>query len=125
MNENSQRFDQSLRLRKSPEFQRVYSRKISVADATLIVYALPNEQGVSRLGLAVSRRIGNAVVRNRWKRLIREAFRRLRAEMPRDLDLIVLPKRGAEVPDFTALNRSLKTLLKRLEKKIARFFDFE
>ncbi|MGE3164185.1 MAG: ribonuclease P protein component [Planctomycetota bacterium] len=55
--------------------------------------------GFPRLGLAVSRRVGNAVVRNRVKRRLRELFRRHRAALPGSVDLVVIPQPGAgELP---------------------------
>lgn len=50
--------------------------------------------GGPRLGITVSRKVGNAVVRNRAKRLIREAFRATRSLWPADVDLVVIVKRG-------------------------------
>ena len=82
----------------------------------LLVYGLPNELPHSRLGLSVSRKVGNAVKRVRWKRLIREAFRRNRDEIPRKLDLIVIPRRGIE-PEYAAVRKSLIALSQRLVRR--------
>ncbi len=78
----SERFPARFRLRKTSEFQRVYRKRCSSADGTLIVYVLANDVGHARLGLSVSRKVGGAVVRNRWKRLLREAFRRSAQNCP-------------------------------------------
>jgi ribonuclease P protein component len=86
------RFPKSARLLCGEDFERVFARKRSASDAVLVVYACENTLGTTRLGLAVSRKVGGAVQRNRWKRLIREAFRLNRVELPEGLDLIVLPK---------------------------------
>ena len=61
----------------------------------LVVQGCANGLPHTRLGLSVSRRVGNAVLRNRWKRIIREAFRTQRDELPVGLDLVVRPRRGA------------------------------
>jgi ribonuclease P protein component len=100
------------------DFAAVYERGLRVSDAHVSVRSLPNALGVSRLGLAVSKRSGNAVQRNRWKRRLREAFRRARAELPIGLDLVVQPQ-SSKLPPFTALAASLIALARRAAKKWA------
>jgi len=112
-------FPRSLRIRHTVEFRRVYAGKMSVADGNLVLYGLKNDLGYSRLGLSVSRKVGGAVVRNRWKRLLREAFRLTRDRLPRGLDLVVIPRRGVE-PKLGPLQVSLEQLSVRLRRKIAR-----
>ncbi len=119
----SQRFPKSLRLRTSREFRRVYEFHCSAADDVLVVYAAPNGLEVSRLGLAVSRKAGNAVVRNRWKRLIREVFRRNRPRLPAGYDLVVLPKRGASLPDLAGMRDSLLRVAQTATKRAAKRRD--
>ncbi|MBI2807142.1 MAG: ribonuclease P protein component [Planctomycetes bacterium] len=116
-------FGKQDRLRSPADFKRVYERKCSVSNSWLIVYGLGNGLGRLRLGLSVSRKIGNAVARNRFKRLYREAFRLTRAELPTGLDLILLPKSSRQ-PTLDQVCQSLRTLvpalirrLKSLEKK--------
>lgn len=103
------------RLRKSSEFQAVYDSKHYAADDTLVINAQSNSTQTTRLGLSIGRKVGNAVVRNRWKRIIRESFRRNQFALPQGLDLVVRPRKGAE-PDFFRAERSLIGLTKRLDK---------
>lgn len=110
---NDQRFPPSCRLRSRLDFGRVYRRRRSVSDEGLIVYGLPNELDRSRLGLSVSRKYGNAVARNRFKRLVREAFRLSRRDLPVGLDLIVIPRPGV-VAELSTLRESLIRLASRL-----------
>ena len=107
------------RLRRGADFRRVYERKCSVADPVLILYACDNELGHVRLGLSVSRKIGDAVTRNRWKRLVREVFRKLRGELSGGFDFVVLPRPGAK-PQFTTVAASLPNLVRRGVRKLSR-----
>lgn len=112
-----QTFPKTVRLRTSPEFDRVYRSKHYAADGTLVICGARNGTERTRLGLSVSRKVGNAVVRNRWKRRIREAFRKQFVDLPKGLDLVVRPKKGATC-DGPAIARSIKKLTARLERSI-------
>jgi len=112
-----QTFPKSVRLRTSPEFDRVYRSKHYAADGVLVMCGVRNGTNVTRLGLSVSRKVGNAVVRNRWKRQIREAFRKQRANLPLGLDLVVRPKKGATC-DGRAIYRSVEKLVARLDRSM-------
>jgi ribonuclease P protein component len=107
------------RLLSPLDFKRVYDRRCSVSDAWIIIYGGPNELARLRLGMSVSRKFGDAVARNRFKRLCREAFRLTRAELPAGLDLIVLPRSKNEAT-LAALQHSLRTLLPSLARRLTR-----
>ena len=111
-------FPKMNRLRKSPEFKAVFDARNVASDGVLLVFALPNELGRSRLGLSVSRKVGNAVVRNRWKRLIREAFRRNKHEISRNVDLVIIPQRGAELPTQQHVDKSLVQSVRRILRRM-------
>lgn len=112
-----QRFPRTSRVRRGEDFQAIMARRVSAGDRVLLVFALANGLPQPRLGLAVSRKVGNAVARNRWKRLVREAFRRARAELPGGLDLVVVP-RAAEPPPRRELERSLVKLARKLAVRV-------
>jgi ribonuclease P protein component len=112
-------FHKQEHLRRPADFQRVYDRRRSASDEWLIVYACENGLPYLRLGLSVSRKVGNAVRRNRLRRLFREAFRLTRQEMPTGLDLVLIPRKK-EDPDLTALKKSLPRLVDQLARKLGR-----
>jgi ribonuclease P protein component len=113
-----QSFGRELHLRTPAEFDRVYAARLYAADDVLVINAVASEFPHPRLGLSVSKKVGNAVTRNRWKRLIREAFRLSKTELPAGIDLVVRPQKGAQ-PDFDAICRSLPALARRVAKKMA------
>jgi ribonuclease P protein component len=107
------------RLKKQEDFDRIYQARVFAADDVLIVNGVLSHLPHPRLGLSISKKVGTAVVRNRWKRLIREAFRLQRVELPAGLDLIVRPQKGAK-PDFEAISRSLPALARRIAARLQR-----
>jgi ribonuclease P protein component len=115
----SARFTFKDRIRKQSDFDRVYQARLFAADDVLVVNADANGLDHARLGLSVSRKIGGAVVRNKWKRLIREAFRLSRGALPMGLDLGVRPQNWAEA-DYEAIRGSLMVLAGRIHNRLAK-----
>lgn len=110
-------FPQSRRMKTPAEFDRCYRRKRSASDSVLIVYACENGLPHPRLGCSVSKKVGNAVVRNRFKRLFREAFRLMQHVLPPGVDLVLIPKPGEE-PTLEGLKESLVKLAKQASGKL-------
>ncbi|QDV73257.1 ribonuclease P protein component [Botrimarina mediterranea] len=111
-------FPKELRLRTGAEFDAVFKAKVSAGDGVLVIHARPNGLGHARLGLAVSRKVGGAVRRNRWKRCLREAFRLSQHDLPA-LDFVCLP-RLRDKPTLAVVDAALRGLARRLEKKAAK-----
>jgi len=109
------RFPKRYRMRTMADFRRVFQHRCAARQGPLLVLAAPNGLEHTRLGVSVSRKLGKAVVRNRWKRLIREAFRLSRQQLPEGIDLLVLPRDNAP----PAL-KELLVLLPRLAHRAAR-----
>lgn len=116
--QRDERFPKSARLVSQADFDRVFKTGLVASDAMLVIHACPNVLGRPRLGLSVSKRVGNSPTRNRWKRLIREAFRLQKHDLPANLDLVVRPKKGA-TPDYESIFKSLAKLGRQLGKKIS------
>ncbi len=117
-----QTFPPKIRIRKQADFDHVYQSEIFAADQVLVVRGVQTELDCCRLGLSVSRKVGNAVVRNRWKRMIREAFRKNKAKMPVGVDIVVRPRKGATC-NQEAIARSLPKLAKLIQKRLKQQSD--
>ena len=115
----SYRFQPHEHLRRTRDFQRVYDRRRSVSNESLIVYACPNGLAYNRLGLSVSRKVGGAVRRNRLRRLFREAYRLTRHRLPTGLDLVLIPRPGGE-QTLAGLLEALPTLVSQVARKLER-----
>lgn len=119
---DDERFLSAYRVRKTTDFQRAYRRRAAASDRWLLVFGCANGLPHPRLGLSVSRKVGPATVRNRWKRLLREAFRLRRSELPPGVDLVIVPKAGTE-PTLAALLESLPRLAKVVAGKVRAKID--
>lgn len=111
-------FPKRLRLLKPSEFERVMQLRVSAVDGTMRVYGAANELGHPRLGLTVSRRMGGAIERNRWKRVLREAFRLSQHKLP-GCDLVCIPHRAA-ARDVARLIESLAALARQVDATLQR-----
>jgi len=106
-------------LKKKRDFDKVYSRGRYAADSLFVVYALANDTEKNRLGLSISKKVGNAVVRNRVRRWLKESYRTQFADIKQGYDFIFvarapsgkLLREGA----FVAVTRSLSGLFRRLK----------
>jgi ribonuclease P protein component len=90
------RFGPQRRIRKNADFQRILAARNYNADSLLVIYSCPNDLGYCRLGVAVGRKFGGAVARNRYKRIIREAFRLSQHDLTGGYDIIVMPRLPAD-----------------------------
>src|SRR5690554_6806398 len=92
------------RLRKRSEFLRAQrGGAIRKTSENLVVYARPNDLGWCRIGLTVSRKVGNAVIRNLWKRRLREIFRLNKSRFPQGHDMVIIVRAKGGAPEYQAL----------------------
>jgi ribonuclease P protein component len=102
------------RIKKNSDFQEVFQKGESFANRQFVIYVLNKPaQGYYRVGLSVSKKIGNAVMRNQIKRYIRQAFLELKDDLEIDKDYIVIARKPASEMDFFEVKKSLVHVFKR------------
>ena len=89
------------------EFRTVYKNGRSRANAYLVVYLLENSSDRNRLGISVSKKVGNSVVRHRLKRLIKESYRLHENMFNSGLNIVVIARVGAGKADFHQIESAL------------------
>lgn len=119
---NSFRFTKHQHLKSQKDFAKVYAARCRVYNEQIIVFCVKNSLGFSRLGLSVSKKVGNSPTRNRWKRLIREAFRLQQHQLPIGFDFVVIPQPLKNVPNFETIQRSVLKLFIWNAKKYRKRF---
>jgi ribonuclease P protein component len=108
-------FGPDRRIRRRPEFQRVYDRGQRLSLRLMTVIVLPNGLPQSRLGVSATRKLGGAVIRNRAKRVVREVFRQ--ADVPGGLDLVVIPRPALLEADYRAVEAEFQYALRRAGRR--------
>lgn len=102
------------RVKKNSEFQEVFKKGTSIANRQFVVYRLKKEeQKFFRIGLSVSKKIGNAVVRNQVKRYIRQVFLELKDDVKDQYDYVIIARKPAADMDFHEIKKSLIHVLKK------------
>ena len=81
-------------LKKNKDFQIVYKKGISYANKYLVMYVLENDLGINRIGISVSKKVGNSVVRHRVTRLIRESYRLHENIFNSSLDIVIVARKS-------------------------------
>ena len=115
----SQRFTKAHRVRRRDEFQRVFEGSQRAKGRYLTVLVAPNDGETPRLGVVASRKLGDAVRRNRAKRLIREIFRRSEVLPPgKGLDVVVIPRRELFDATYSSLETDFRATVRRCAARL-------
>lgn len=101
------------RLRTDAQFRRVRGSGRSWPGPLLVLYALPNDEGVTRVGLSAGKRVGKAVTRNRIKRLLREAVRQRLGVIKQGYDLILIARAPIATATYREVVAAVEQLLRR------------
>lgn len=110
-------YPKEARLLATPEFRAVFDAKQSISDSRLVLYAVFNRRDVTRVGLSVSKKLGNAVTRNVYKRRLRDAFRLCRPNLPVGLDLVLIPRHRNDIASSREYQTSLQALMTIWQKR--------
>jgi ribonuclease P protein component len=110
------RFPSRQRLRTGAEFDAAFKRGARLDGRLFLLVAAPNGRTFDRLGLAVSRRVGGSVERNRARRLLRESFRRLPRHAGSGVDLVVVARTGLVGRLQAEVDRELRERVKRIRR---------
>ena len=94
-------------LQKNNDFQNVYQNVKSKANKYLVMYVLKNDLNINRLGISVSKKVGNSIVRHRLTRLIRESYRLNKDMFNSSLDIVVVVRNTARDENFHSIESAL------------------
>lgn len=97
-------------LKKNTDFRRVYNKGSSHANRLLVMYVLPNDKEENRLGISVSKKVGNSVVRHHLTRLIRESYRLHEEMFQYGLDIVVIARVSAKNSTYHEIESALMHL---------------
>lgn len=101
------------RIKANKEFQQIYKNGESFANRQFIIYKYKNQDiDHFRIGLSVSKKIGNAVIRNRVKRYIRQVFTELKEDINDQYDYIIIARKPVAEMDFFQVKKSLIHVMK-------------
>lgn len=113
------RFPKTHRITQRSQFQRAYRFGRRIETPFFVLYYLPNDSGRPRLGITASKRMGNAVLRNRLKRIFREVFRNCPVTGIPGLDIIVNTKKSATTASFQSLDAEFRSSVRMIERNSA------
>lgn len=99
-------------LKNNLQFQNVYKNGKSKANRLLIMYVVENHQDMNRLGISVSKKVGNSVVRHHFCRLVRESYRLHEKIFNSGLDIVVLARKSAADASYKEIESALLHLAK-------------
>lgn len=96
------------------EFRRAYYRGRAFTSPVVVVYAIKNHKGISRIGLTATKKIGGAVQRNRARRIIREAYRLIEDDFPKGYDYVFVARGKTVFSKTQDVVRAMRAALQKL-----------
>ena len=104
-------------MKNDKDYRRAYNKGRFCADSAVTAYFFPNRMSVNRLGITTGKKIGNAVVRNRARRIIRAAYRLNEDKFPIGFDVVFVARPGICEKKSTDIEKFINTrLIKEMDK---------
>ena len=107
--------DARVTVKQNSDFRRIYRRGRSAVSGGVVVYCLKNRQGMSRLGVTVSTKLGHAVVRNRCRRRLREVYRLHTPELKQGYDIILVARVRTAHASWPEIQKQFLKLCRKLD----------
>ena len=102
----------SFRVKREKDFKAIFKDGTSFANRKFFVYQLENQQNHFRVGLSVSKKLGNAVTRNQIKRRIRHILQSVKGSLVEHVDFVVIARKGVETLEYAEMEKNLLHVLK-------------
>ena len=100
------------RVKKEKDFNAIFKEGKSFANRKFVIYRLENNEQHFRVGLSVSKKLGNAVTRNQIKRRIRHILIEHKNQLVENVDFVVIARKGVEILDYAEMEKNLLHVLK-------------
>ena len=100
-------------LKKNKDFQKVYSEKKSYANKYLVMYTMKNNTDQNRVGISVSKKVGNSIIRHRVTRVIREIMRLHWEDVHQGYDIVIVARKSARESEYKKFESAILHLLKQ------------
>ena len=100
------------RVKKEKDFSAIFKKGESFANRKFVIYRLENDEQHFRVGLSVSKKLGNAVTRNQIKRRIRHILIEYKNQLVENVDFVVIARKGVEILDYAEMGKNLLHVLK-------------
>lgn len=112
---NGDSLKDTVTLKLNRDFRRLYARGKHFAGGYVVVYAMKNRVGTNRLGITAGKSVGNAVKRNRAKRLIRESFRLMGIEPEKGYDFVIVARGRIVGKNMQQVSKDMAYAMKKME----------
>jgi len=109
-------FGKKERVRRRKDYLNIYKRGRRIHSDNFTVILSPNPSGEKRLGIAVSKKVGNAVKRNRIKRLLKEFFRLNKDQLPDSKDMVIIAKKDVSPLKYRDVCLELADIFKKKQR---------